>query len=127
MSSGQLVVDYPRTDNQLAGFRLGLRAPLGDDPIGRAAEAAAGADVAVVVVGTDEEWETEGHDRHTMALPGQQDELVRRVAAANPRTVVAVNAGAAGRPAVGRRRSCAGGGMVPWHGRRGGPGPGPGR
>ena len=28
------------------------------------------------------------------ALPGYQDELVRAVAAANPRTVVVVNAGA---------------------------------
>ncbi|MFY1687260.1 glycoside hydrolase family 3 C-terminal domain-containing protein [Plantactinospora sp. WMMB782] len=53
----------------------------------------AGADVAVVVVGTTEEVESEGFDRSTLALPGRQDELVRRVAAANPRTVVVVNAG----------------------------------
>ncbi len=94
-ASGELVVQYPRPENQLAGFRVGLRAPLGDDPIGRAAAAAAGADVAVVVVGTDEEWETEGRDRQTMSLPGEQDELVRRVVEANPNTVVVVNAGAA--------------------------------
>jgi beta-glucosidase len=49
--------------------------------------------VAVVVVGTTEETEREGADRETLALPGHQDELVRRVAAANPRTVVVVNAG----------------------------------
>ena len=47
------------------------------------------------MVGTDEEWETEGRDRRTMGLPGTQDALVRAVAAANPRTVVVVNAGAA--------------------------------
>ena len=52
------------------------------------------ADVAVVVVGTTEEVESEGFDRTSLALPGRQDELVRRVAAANPRTVVVVNAGA---------------------------------
>ena len=52
------------------------------------------ADVAVVVVGTTEEVESEGFDRDSLALPGRQDELVRRVAAANPRTVVVVNAGA---------------------------------
>jgi beta-glucosidase len=46
------------------------------------------------VVGTTEEVESEGFDRDSLALPGRQDELVRRVAAANPRTVVVVNAGA---------------------------------
>jgi beta-glucosidase len=52
------------------------------------------ADVAIVVAGTNPEVESEGFDRTTLALPGRQDELVRRVAAANPRTVVVVNAGA---------------------------------
>jgi len=47
-----------------------------------------------VVVGTNDEVESEGYDRPTLDLPGRQDELVRRVAAANPRTVVVVNAGA---------------------------------
>ena len=37
------------------------------------------ADAAVVVVGTNDEWESEGHDRETMDLPGDQDELVARV------------------------------------------------
>ena len=60
----------------------------------RAAAAAARADVAVVVVGTSAEWETEGRDRSTMRLPGDQDELVARVTRANPRTVVLVNTGA---------------------------------
>jgi beta-glucosidase len=50
-------------------------------------------DVAVVVVGTSEEIESEGFDRAGLALPGRQDELVRAVAAANPRTVVIVNSG----------------------------------
>lgn len=55
---------------------------------------AAESDVAVVVVGTSEEVESEGFDRTSLALPGRQDELVRAVAAANPRTVVVVNSGA---------------------------------
>ena len=38
--------------------------------------------------------ESEGYDRTSLALPGRQDDLVRAVAAANPRTVVLVNAGA---------------------------------
>jgi beta-glucosidase len=65
-----------------------------DTEIGEAAALAAGADLAVVVVGTTEEVESEGFDRTSLALPGRQDELVRRVAAANPRTVVIVNSGA---------------------------------
>src|SRR5207244_11625120 len=58
-----------------------------------AVAAAAAADVAVVVVGSAESSESEGYDRDTLDLPGRQDELVRRVAAACPRTVVVVNAG----------------------------------
>ncbi|AVT40808.1 glycoside hydrolase family 3 C-terminal domain-containing protein [Plantactinospora sp. BB1] len=64
-----------------------------DALLDEAVRIAADADVAVVVVGTTEEVESEGFDRSTLTLPGRQDELVRRVAAANPRTVVVVNAG----------------------------------
>jgi beta-glucosidase len=60
----------------------------------QAVELAADSDVAVVVVGTTEEVESEGFDRTSLSLPGRQNELVARVAAANPRTVVVVNAGA---------------------------------
>ena len=60
----------------------------------RAVAAARDADVAVVVIGTTERVESEGFDRATLALPGRQDDLVRAVAAVNPRTVVVVNAGA---------------------------------
>ena len=59
-----------------------------------AAAAAAEADVAIVVVGTNSKVESEGFDRTAIDLPGRQDDLVRAVAAANPRTVVVVNAGA---------------------------------
>lgn len=64
-----------------------------DALIAEAVEAAAAADVALVVVGTNSIVESEGYDRRTLALPGRQDDLVRAVAAANPRTVVLVNAG----------------------------------
>jgi beta-glucosidase len=62
--------------------------------LARAEEAARRADVAVLVIGTTGEVETEGLDRADLGLPGRQDELVRRVLAANPRTVVVVNSGA---------------------------------
>ena len=55
--------------------------------------AAAEADVAVVVVGSNGQWESEGHDRPDLSLPGRQRELVEAVLEANPRTVVVVNAG----------------------------------
>ncbi|MFJ4715884.1 beta-glucosidase [Streptomyces sp. NPDC088785] len=61
--------------------------------LARAVEAARAADVAVVVVGTTEGSESEGHDRVTLALPGDQDALVAAVAAAQPRTVAVVNSG----------------------------------
>ena len=64
-----------------------------DTLIAAAAAAAARADVALVVVGTNSAVESEGYDRTSLALPGRQDDLVRAVAAANPRTVVLVNAG----------------------------------
>ncbi|MEH0424061.1 beta-glucosidase family protein [Streptomyces sp. B21-083] len=72
-------------------------APPGPTPyeeIAEAAAAAAAADVAVVVVGTNEEVESEGWDRAGLDLPGHQNDLVRKILAANPRTIVVVNAGA---------------------------------
>jgi beta-glucosidase len=77
-------------------FELSLEVPHGtdDEEIAAAVSLAAASDVAVVVVGTTAEVESEGFDRTSLALPGRQDELVRRVAAANPRTVVVVNSGA---------------------------------
>jgi beta-glucosidase len=79
-----------------AAFQLNLEAPRrpDDEEIEGAVALAAEADVAVVVVGTTAEVESEGFDRTSLALPGRQDELVRRVAAANPRTIAVVNAGA---------------------------------
>ncbi|MEV7967830.1 glycoside hydrolase family 3 C-terminal domain-containing protein [Sphaerisporangium sp. NPDC088356] len=76
-------------------FALGHADPCADDEtlIAEAAAIAAGADVAVVVAATTTEVESEGFDRTSLALPGRQDELIARVAAANPRTIVVVNAG----------------------------------
>ena len=54
----------------------------------KAAEAARDADAAIVCVGTTLAIEREGRDRTTLALPGNQQQLVEAVFAANPRTVV---------------------------------------
>jgi beta-glucosidase len=77
----------------LQGAKVGLRPPLERDLLGDAVAAAKAADAVVLVVGTNADWESEGHDRGSMDLPGDQDELIRRVCQANPRTVVCVNTG----------------------------------
>jgi beta-glucosidase len=76
------------------GFVVGPPLRPADEELAHAVELARTSDVAVVVVGTSDAVESEGFDRTSLALPGRQDELVRAVAAANPRTVVVVNAGA---------------------------------
>jgi beta-glucosidase len=78
---------------RVAAFMLGHLPPVGADGVERAVAAAASSDVAIVVVGLDQDSETEGQDRLTLELPGRQAELVRAVTAANPRSVVLVNAG----------------------------------
>ncbi len=67
--------------------------PEAADAFERAVASAAAAEVAIVVVGLDNDWETEGRDRTSLDLPGRQVELVRAVASVQPRTVVAVVAG----------------------------------
>ncbi|UUU42159.1 beta-glucosidase family protein [Streptomyces sp. NBC_00162] len=64
-----------------------------EELIAEAVAAARAADTAVVVVATTDRVESEGFDRKDLDLPGRQDDLVRAVAAANPNTVVVVNAG----------------------------------
>ncbi|HUD13048.1 MAG TPA: glycoside hydrolase family 3 C-terminal domain-containing protein [Terracidiphilus sp.] len=58
-----------------------------------AADAAAKADVAVVVVGRYAKLEGEGFDVKTMDLPAGQDELIEAVEKANPHTIVVLNTG----------------------------------
>ncbi len=88
----ELVVEYDSGESPSGGFRVGFRSLDGDTLMERAVAAAAEADAAVLVVGTSDEWETEGNDRAFFALPGRQAELIEKVAAANARTVVVVNA-----------------------------------
>jgi beta-glucosidase len=90
-----LVVEYARLEAPvLAGLRVGALPPIPDDALERAAALAREADAALVVVGSDADYESEGRDRRSLALPGAQAELVAAVSAANPRTVVALNTGA---------------------------------
>ena len=79
----------------LVSMSLGYGEPVGTDAelLAEAEQVAAASDVAIVVVGTTDEVESEGFDRTDLALPGRQDELVRRVAAVASRTIVVVSAG----------------------------------
>ncbi|MEV4125584.1 glycoside hydrolase family 3 C-terminal domain-containing protein [Nocardia sp. NPDC049707] len=89
------VTTMPDVPIAFAKFSLGHQDPNIDPEalIEEAVAAAAAADVAVVIVATTPEVESESFDRASLLLPGRQDELVARVAAANPRTVVVVNSG----------------------------------
>jgi beta-glucosidase len=73
------------------GAARGAPAPPPADPEVAYADAVAAArraDVALVFVGTSAALEAEGLDRTYLGLPPAQEELVRRVFAANPKTVV---------------------------------------
>lgn len=74
-------------------LRLGCLPPVPTDPLQAAVDLAAQADAAIVVAGLTREWEGEGFDRADMALVGRQNELISRVAAANPNTIVVLNVG----------------------------------
>ncbi|TMD59013.1 MAG: beta-glucosidase [Chloroflexi bacterium] len=80
-------------ENLLAVVRLGCLPPVPADAIERAAALAAASDVAIVCAGFGGDWQSEGFDREALAMPGKQDALIERVAAANARTIVVLNTG----------------------------------
>lgn len=109
MNAGQrynLVLESSATDPEiLNGPKLGGKMFQGaalrffefvDVPkaIARAAEIAEKLDYAVVCVGNTNEIESEGYDRETMDLPGDQYDLIKAVSAKNPKTIVVNFSGA---------------------------------
>lgn len=76
------------------GFRFGACKQLSPQAgIEEAVKVAKDVDQVVLVAGLSGEWESEGEDRATMALPPYTDELIQRVLQANPNTVVVVQSG----------------------------------
>src|SRR5450432_4277029 len=61
----------------------------GSDPAAAAALAKS-SDVAIVFV---HQWESEGMDLDSLALPDHQDDIIAKVAASNPHTVVVIESG----------------------------------
>ncbi|MCK5456693.1 MAG: glycoside hydrolase family 3 C-terminal domain-containing protein, partial [Melioribacteraceae bacterium] len=68
-------------------------APQDPDKFHEAVKIAKNADVAIVVVGTDESVEKEGVDRSDLKLPGDQRDLIEAVYNANPKTIVVMQNG----------------------------------
>lgn len=86
-------LDYRTGQTPYEYLSFGVREP--SPSFDEAIAAARTADAVVVLVGSSSTTEGEGYDRTSLDLPGDQNRLVEAVAAANPRTVVVVNAGAA--------------------------------
>ncbi len=87
-------IEYSRQQApMLAAVRIGHQEPEDPGAVAAAAALAAACDVAIVCVGLNGEWESEGHDRADMELAGQQNALVAAVVAANPRTIVVLQTG----------------------------------
>ncbi|KAM5344108.1 hypothetical protein ACJ41O_012645 [Fusarium nematophilum] len=83
------VVDFGQGGLRLGGCpRLAQLAALDE-----AVRLAKSVDQVVLCVGTSGEWESEGQDRTTMALPPGSDDLVAAILAANPNTVVLIQSG----------------------------------
>jgi len=85
-----LRLEYFQAEGE-AYIRLNWKIP-GQDNFTEAVQAAKSSDIAVVFVTTSGS-EGEGHDRPSMALPGNQDALIEAVAAANKNTIVVLNNG----------------------------------
>ena len=90
----RLTVEYAFVgDAHWRTLRLGCAPAVPVNAVEAAVELAARSDVAIVVAGLTDAWESEGFDRVDMELPGRQAELIERVAAVNPNTVVVLNVG----------------------------------
>ena len=109
-----LTVDlWPRSrSTPIMGAIVRAGRPEPEDEFALAVEAAGAADVAVVVVGLNNQWESEGYDRPDLRLPGVQRELIEAVLDVNPRTVVVVNAGS---PVEMPWAQQAGAVLLPWY------------
>jgi beta-glucosidase len=91
----EVVIEFNSAGAELlTGVEVECRPPPSPDLLAAAVAAASAADAAVVVVGTTDTMEAEDHDRLDLRLPAGQDELISAVIAANPNTVIVVNAGA---------------------------------
>jgi beta-glucosidase len=76
-----------------AGVRLEWEIPGSRNRLERVLDEARMADAVIVCAGLSNLLEGGGHDRESIEIPAPQRELIERVAAVNPRTIVALNSG----------------------------------
>ena len=76
------------------GYSLEIGAQPDEKLIEEACDNAKSADVAIVVAGLPEEYESEGFDRATLAMPEAHNRLIEAVATSNPNTIVVLQLGA---------------------------------
>ena len=74
-------------------LRINHMPPSSADPMADALALAKRSDLVIMLAGLTNEWESEGYDRVDMELPGGQNELIEKIAAVNPNTIVVLNAG----------------------------------
>jgi len=99
-AKGSFIPPAPRRNNSNASTPV-VPAFNTDEEMQKAADAAKKADAVILFVGTTLDIEAEGRDRTSLGLPANQEELVKTVLAANPRTIVVlINAGPLTIPAI---------------------------
>lgn len=80
-------VEFVKKGNENS-IRLEWRIPGQGNPIAAAVQLASQCDAVILFAGLSNLFEGGNNDRESLSLPGDQDELIRQVAPANPRTVV---------------------------------------
>lgn len=80
---GDITLNGPVTIDQLDPAKLQ-----------EAIDAAKKSDIAIIFAGSNRDYETEASDRRSLKLPFGQEELIKKVLAVNPRTIVVMVAGA---------------------------------
>jgi beta-glucosidase len=88
----ELVLEYGKRAARSA-VRLEWEEPGAASPMEGAVKAAASADAVVLCMGLSNLFEGGSRDRQSLDLPEIQVELIRKVAAVNPNTVVVLNSG----------------------------------
>ncbi|EQB49240.1 hypothetical protein CGLO_11442 [Colletotrichum gloeosporioides Cg-14] len=80
-------------EDKFQGVRFGYEEHDETDLPTEAGDVCNGCDAAVVVVGRDKEWETEGQEIPHWELPGDQTKLIEEVSRVCSRTIVVIQAG----------------------------------
>ena len=90
----KIVIEYHRISAEISGLRLGIQAQTQVDYMSEAIDLAKECDACILVVGTSDDWESEGSDRTNIHLPGKQDQLIDAITKVQPNTALVINAGA---------------------------------